>query len=202
MLQSPRTIELVADRIERAYVRRYPDCQGWGLDGRIWSVAASALVVEHRRHRWLPIDPELFVASQSPKAGSADPWTDLAPTGAMWRYRRRVKQIVRGLRHELRLELRRVGRSVREGESLEVLLRRRHRWLSPLGRYIAAYQAGRMDLVDRFRCRARHQHQSCPLYRLACQTLLPESAYPVLEVVPGFAATPRRGPLTHAVILN
>jgi hypothetical protein len=202
VIQSQRTVELVADRIERAYLRRYPDCQGFGLDGRIWWVAAGALLEAQRRLGWLPLDPELFVASQSHRLGSADPWSDLVPAEAIARYQERVTAIVRGLRRELRAELRRVQREVERGHSLEWVLRGRRRWLSPLGRYIAAYQSERTDLVDRFRSRARHQHEACPLYRHACLTFLPEWAYPVIELVPGYSMTPRSTPAMRSICMN
>jgi hypothetical protein len=95
-----------------------------------------------------------------------------------------------------------VTREVDAGKSLERVLRGRRRWLSPLGRYIAAYHADRVDLLERFHARALHQHESCPLYRYACRGLLPEWAYPALELIPGYVMTPRMTPAVRSLIMN
>jgi hypothetical protein len=195
---STRTIDLVADRIERAYTRRHFDAPCYTWDARIWSLAAMALLEENRRTRWLPIDPELFVASLCESERPADPWADLAPRVAIRRYRRRIVHIVKKLRAELRREVARVESEISSGKPLERLLSRRRRWLSPMGRYVVAYRAGREDLLDDLRSAARDQHDACPLYRRACAGLVPESAYPAVELVPGIAQTPR----THRQDLN
>ena len=54
----------------------------------------------------------------------------------------------------------------------------RTRRVSALGRYVAAVRAGRPDLAAAVRDEAQQQHRSCPLYRLACDGLIPETAYP------------------------
>jgi hypothetical protein len=202
VILSTRTIELVADRIERAYLRRHPEGKTSAWDARIWAVAARALLESSRRDSRLPLDPELFVAAQGHAPGPADPWHDLAPAAALRRYRQRVGRLVRGLRRELRAELSRARRALKAGHCLDEVVARRPRWLSPLGRYILAYRAGRDDLLERLRDGARDQHDACPLYRLACRPILPPSIYPVFELIPGLVPTPRQGPLVHSVCLN
>ena len=133
----------------------------------------------------LPLDPELFVASQ-PVGEHADPWEDLADGRALARYRLRVRRLVSGLRRELREERAWARARLKRGDALEAVLGARSERLSPLGRYLIAAEAGRPDLADRFREGARAQHRTCPLYRLACRDLLPAADYPVFELLPGF----------------
>jgi hypothetical protein len=194
VLLTPRTIELVADRIERAYLRRSPSPAPFIGNARVWTIAAQALLEAHHRHTWLPLDPELFVAAQASQTPMSDPWSDLAPPNALRRYRRQVLQIIQGLRRELRAEIRRAERLVRRGQDPRKLLAEPRRWLSPLGAYVAAYRLQVPDLMEQWRPRARDQHDACPLYRLACRGFLPSSAYPVSELLPGLHLTPRIGP--------
>lgn len=178
-------IEELAARIERAYRLRHPNWADGGSYSRVWSNAASALVRAHRDDPRIPLDPELFVAAQQLGRSQADPWQDLTPVRATRRYRRSVFQIIRMLRVELRGELRTAESRLMGGESLESILSTRSRSLTPLARYIVAFRAGRLDLAERFREQAHDQHYSCPLYRHACARLLPQAAYPVVEVVSG-----------------
>lgn len=202
MLITPRAIEKVADRIERAYARRNPQGIACPPDSRLWEVAARALVEAHRASDWLPLDPELFVASQPSDTPLADPWQHLSPSHAVRHYRRRILQIVRGLRLELRQEVYRAEARLQQGQPLKSVLGDRDRNLSPLGRFVVAYRAGRMDLAEKFREDATEQHASCPLYRLACRRLIPSHAYPVLELLPGLIPTRRIGPPASSVCLN
>lgn len=202
MLITPRAIEKVADRIERAYAHRNPQGIVCPPDSRLWEVVARALVEAHRATPWLPLDPELFVASQPLASPLTDPWENLAPARAIRRYRRRILQIARGLRRELRAEIRQAEMQLGQGRSLESVLRRRHRGLSPLGRYLIACRAGQPDLAAKFRDPACEQHAACPLYRLACRRLIPPEAYPVLEILPGLIPIRRVGPLAPGVCLN
>lgn len=199
MILSTRTVDLVADRIERAYLRRYVEmpCVTW--DSRIWRLAARGLLEEHTRVRWLPIDPELFVASQGRASATADPWTDLAPPEAIHRYRWRVQRIVRRLRAELQGEVNRAERAIARGRSIEDVCERRRRWLSPIGRLIVVSRANRPDLLDRYRSAAIRQHQSCPLYQRACHTLMPSEAYPVFELIPGVHLVPSARRYVHDI---
>jgi len=174
-------IDALAERIARAYLRRqpfwYPGCS----NARVWEAAAEALVRLNRKDPTIPVDPELFVAAQPIDSPLSDPWQDLTQTRAVRRYEKRVRRIIRDLRAELVAEVRQVESRVRKGQNLESVLQTKSQSLSPMGRYIAAYRAKRFDLVKRFRDQAKEQHLSCPLYRHACQKLLPRSAYPVSE---------------------
>jgi len=126
----------------------------------------------------VPIDPELFVASQPINAPYADPWTCLALAEAGQRYRHRVRRIIRRLRQELKREIQRAEGLLSEGRALAAVLRTRDARLSPLGLYITAQRAGRPDLAEKLRSGAVEQHKCCPLYRSASLTLLPVELYP------------------------
>lgn len=187
MILTPRAIEQLADRIQRSFLLQCPEWRQVGLDSRLWSAAAAILTDAHREESWVPLDPELFVASQFVGNASHDPWRTLTRVGSKRRYLSRLRKIVRGLRLELREELRRVDRAVRRGDALEVVLLGPTRRVSALGRYLAAYRHGRADLADRFHEPACDQHAACPLYREAARTLAPENAYPVLALLPELA---------------
>lgn len=179
MLLTPRAIEHVADRIERAYLRRCSQWRHAHLDPRLWVAAAELLVDVNRREAWVPLDPELFVASQVENAPGSDPWLELTRPSSQIRYMSRVRKIVRGLRRELRRELRQIEVALQGGESLEVVLLGPSRGLTALGRYLAACQYGRTDLAYRFRHEARDQDAACPLYRQSALGLIPDHAYPI-----------------------
>lgn len=187
MIITPRAIEQIADRIERAFLRRRPEWRQAGLDPRLWSAAGAILMDAHRRSPWLPLDPELFVASQAPES---DPWRELTRATSGRRYLSRVRKIVRGLRRELRDELRRVEVAIRRGSPLEVILLGPSRHLSPLGRYLAAISRDRSDLAARFEEEARLQHAACPLYRQAAEGLVADDAYLILPILPEPLRTP------------
>jgi hypothetical protein len=172
-------------RLERAYAHHYPNgVRDWSGSG-VWEVAASCLLEMHRESPGLPLDPELFVASQGGAVRDADPWMLLTKPEARARYRARVQQIIRTLRRELRRELRASERRMAAGMSLETALELPGRFFSPLGKYILAHRLGRADLADAWWAEAREQHRSCPLYVNACEGLLDPGQYPVLELIPG-----------------
>ncbi len=199
MLLTPRATEQLSDRIELAYLRRRPEWRQSGLDPRLWTAAAAILLEVHRRESWVPLDPELFVACQPDSQGASDPWSELTRAVSGRRYLCRLRKIVRGLRRELRGEIRRVEAAVARGESPEVAVcGAPKKSLSPLGRYLAACRLGIPDHADRFLAEARDQHFACPLYRQASLGLAPGDPYPVL---PLFANSIR--PVdSHAYSLN
>jgi len=178
-------VDEISERIERAYRRRRPRWSHTTVSPQVWEVAAGRLLEVHRADPTLPIDPELFVASQPEPDEQGDPWRDLTSPASARRYRGRIRQIVSSLRQELRQELRWVREKTRQGDDLDAVLASRHRSTSPMGRYIAARRADRVDLADSFREEARAQHQACPLYRLACRGLIHSDSYPVRELIPG-----------------
>ena len=114
------------------------------------------------------------------------PFRPLLPTpGPSWPSPKRpgdtglvVRRIVRRLGSELRREVRRAERSIRQGGEMSAVLGAQDGRLSPLGCFIVAQRAGRVELVDRFAAAAAAQHRSCPLYRSASLALIPADFYP------------------------
>jgi hypothetical protein len=184
VLATQATLDGLAARIERAYrLRRTGWYRGYST-ARVWSTAAAILVQLHQEDPTLPLDPELYVAVQpvcGPDAGFDDPWVRLTQAAAVRRYRRRVHEMIRSLRTELRSEVRFAERRISGGETIGKVLLSSHQRLSPLGCYIVAIRAERSDLGERFRLEAVKQHRSCPLYRAASRQLLPPQFYPVRE---------------------
>ena len=178
MLPTQETIDQLATRIERAFTLRgsawYRGCS----TSRVWSAGAMILWQVACEDPEIPIDPELFVASQPIKASYSDPWSCLALAEAGQRYRQRVRRIIRQLRQELKREIQRAEGLLNEGRSLAALLRARDARLSPLGLYITAQRSGRPDLAEKLRSGAVEQHKCCPLYRSASLTLMPAELYP------------------------
>jgi hypothetical protein len=173
-LASRQDIDRLAGRIREAYRRRGRSWHGGCSTDRLWETAALVLIRCHDEHPEVPIDPELFVISQS----TTDPWTDLASSLAAERYRQEVGKIIARLRAELGREIRRAEEMIHGGRSVEDVVGRRDAKLSPLGRYIVACRAFRPDLADDWSREALIQHESCPLYRHACCGFLPVDAYP------------------------
>jgi len=185
------TLRELADRIEQAYARRGAGRRSAVVSPGVWTAAAGVLLQVHCADPdRVPLDPELFVAAQPRSLLFEDPWTGLAADESARRYLRRVRRIVRGLREELRAEVRWAERRVRRGDSIATVLSSRGSRLSPLGRFLVAARAGRPDLAKRFEASARAQHRSCPLYRQASLGLLPINvAYPFdAELPPGVEA--------------
>jgi hypothetical protein len=184
VLTTQASLDGLAERIERAYRRRQ---SGWfrGCSTeRVWSAAAAILVQLHQEDPTLPLDPELYVAVQpiaAPDLAFDDPWVGLTQPSAARRYRKRVREMIRALRAELRAEIRFAERRIARGEAIGKVLLSPHQRLSPLGCYIVALRADRIDLGDRFRVDAVAQHRSCPLYRVASHQWLAPELYPVPE---------------------
>ncbi len=61
---SQETIIALADRLEQAYLRRYPDWSPARTSHGVWTAAAAGLSMLHRNVPSVPVDPELFVAVQ------------------------------------------------------------------------------------------------------------------------------------------
>ena len=165
----------LAGRIEHAYELR-PSAFGgaWCSTQRVWFAAAFRLWEAHNHDPLrVPLDPELYVASQPISGPFADPWTTLAQPEAARRYRSRVKHVIRQLRSELRREVRRAERLIHRGNDIDALLSVQDGRLSALGCFIVATRAGRTDLADSFADAAAFQHRSCPLYQSASLSLVP-----------------------------
>ena len=184
MIISPRAVEQIGDRIERAYLRRRPEWKHAGLDPRLWVASTAILMDAHRADPSIPLDPELFVACQTANPTDSDPWRELTRASSRRRYLACVKRIVLKLRRELRNELHRINLAEKRGEDLKSVLLTPSRSISPLGCYLAACLKKRNDLAELLRDEARAQHEACPLYREAAVGLAPEQDYPIVLLFP------------------
>jgi hypothetical protein len=179
VISSQDDIEQLADRIERAYRRRYPFWKSVGLTPGVWDSAAARLLEAAEFEPAIPIDPELFVAVQVGSGIRHDPWAELTQSYSLRLYVRALKRIVGQLREELVKEVRRAESRLLRGMTLDQLMVAGSTRISPLTLYILAHRAGRHDLSMRLRSEAEGQHRSCPLYLLASRSLLPSHAYPL-----------------------
>ena len=184
-------IEELAERIERAYRRRQPHwrlglLEPAGLVGRGGGAAADA----PRRPddpgrpgavRGRPADHLAVVRPVGrPDAGDGGP--PLPPTGPPDHPQAPRRAAGRGP----------AGRGrVRRGEAIEAVLRSRSRALSPLGRFIAAYRAGRPDLAEPVPGPGPGAAPGLPALPAGLPALLPAAAYPGGE-------RPGRGPARRA----
>ena len=179
MLPTQKTIDRLAERLERAFTIRHTPWYRGCSTPRLWSAAATRLWQVHREDKRIPLDPELFIASQPLSESFVDPWLVLAHHDAGRRYKKQVRSIIRQLRAELRREVSRAETQVRGGKQLTTVLLSPDQRLSPLGRFIMAHRAGRLELAERFRSGAIEQHHCCPLYRAACRHFLAPEFYPI-----------------------
>jgi hypothetical protein len=185
VLADQDVIAELARRIEKAYRLRRPQWADACSSARVWSVAAQTLMNAHERNGMVPADPELYVAVQSGRSTFTDPWVDLTAPAAVDYYRAKVRTIVHALRDELAGELRYALKRVAAGATVRDVLLSDTRKLSPLGKFIAAHATGRAAFAGRFESAAGRQHRSCPLYRYACESLLPPGVYPGLNAGQG-----------------
>lgn len=182
MLPTQRMIARLAARIEIAYRLRRPDWRSGCSTTRIWQEAAYQLWRVHRDdHHRIPLDPEFYVASQPLSPLHSDPWAELACVAAARRYRNQVHRVVRGLRQELNGEVKTAERLIEESPGDYRRLANDCR-LSPLSCYIAAIRRDQTEIAARFAHGALGQHESCPLYKIAAQGMIPSDLYPI-EIV-------------------
>jgi len=192
VLPTQVVLDRLAGRIEEAYSLRRPDWRGGCSSARVWFSAAERLWQAHAANpEGVPLDAELFVASQPIAVPFANPWSELAQPEAARRYRFQIRRIVRRLRCELNREVGRAERSIRQGRKISDVLKADTR-ISSLGCLIVALRAGRVDLADRFRAAATAQHRSCPLYQRASLALLPGDLYPIQSLSEVPPAEPQR----------
>ena len=168
VLPTQETLDRLADRIERAFLLRRNNWYRGCSTARVWSVAATILWETHRGDPTIPLDPELFVASQPLSPTFADPWSSLALPEAGQRYRQNVLEIIRRLRNELKRELRLVENLVRQGRASGCWSVRRTPVYRPWGFMLRPTGQARPDLARKLRQSAMEQHNCCPLYRSAC----------------------------------
>jgi hypothetical protein len=178
VLPSREMIASLAERIEQAFSRRYPDWTTVRTSSGVWEASAAGLMMLNRNFPSVPLDPELFVKVQRQRKW-ADPWVDLVQESAFRRYRRQVRRIISHLRSEIKDEVRSAERRLRSGTLLPEVLSDSSGRISALGRYVIARRAGQDELAERLRPEAERQHRSCPLYRQACRFLLPDNTYPL-----------------------
>lgn len=204
MLASQKELDRLATRIQLAYRRRGARWDGVRSTSRVWMAAATTLWQVCLDDAEIPLDPELFVASQPMSSGVADPWLDLVGEDAKAAYARRVRQIIRMLRAELKRELQFADRLLKKGRPLGDLLLESNPRLSALGRYIMARRADRSDLAKKLESDALAQHRVCPLYRFASLAFVSADQYPV-DPAPAKTetpATPHASPVTLLASLN
>jgi hypothetical protein len=174
VLPTQEQLQALAARIEEAYALRRPRWWRGCSTARVWFAAANRLWEAHLHDPLrVPLDPELFVSSQPISVPLADPWSELAERAARIRYRAKVREVIKLLTTELKREVRRAERSIREGEGIRSVVSRDNPRLSPLGCYIVAQRAGRSDLAELVQPAAASQQRSCPLYRTASLAFLP-----------------------------
>lgn len=201
MLPTQEIIDHLADRIERAYSLRRSGWYRGCSTRRVWSAAALCLWQAKENDPTLPLDSELFVASQPLDNPACDPWTELAQPEAGRRYRRQVRRIVSRLRAELAREVKRAERRMEDPQVDPSALARDPR-LSPLGCYIAAHRVGRIDWACYFATAAARQHHACPLYQVATLALLPADLYPLAEPLLHEKPVAERRRFTNSIVMN
>jgi hypothetical protein len=174
VLPTQEQLHALAGRIEEAYALRRPRWWRGCSTARVWFAAADCLWDAHQSDpERVPLDPELYVSSQPISTPLADPWSELAQPEAGIRYRVKVREVIRLLTAELKREIRRAERSIREGEGIRSVLSPNNPRLSPIGGYAVARRARRSDLAEALQPAAISQQRSCPLYKTACLAFIP-----------------------------
>jgi hypothetical protein len=181
LVLTPRSVDRLAIRIQRAYVRCSPGVTSEEvLDSRLWQAIAARLLVFHRADGSIPLDPELFIQAQNLRGTeSVASYMGLLEASAWKRYRAQVRRIVNSLARELRGEMSRLRRWLAQGVPIEEVFYLAPRRATPLSCFLVAMLEGRPELAEDFRLACVRQHAACPLYRLAFTQFLPESSYPV-----------------------
>ena len=189
-------------RIEEAYQLRLPDWRGGCSTSRVWNAAAERLWEAHATDpARVPLDPELFVASQPIAVPLAHPWSGLAGSRAIRRYRSTLRRNINRLRGELKHEVGRAERLIKRGREICEVLKAEGR-ISALGCFIVAVRAGRGDLAACYAAGAAAQHRSCPLSQQATLALLPTDLYPAQTHFVGHEVEPDLMPRVEKVLLS
>lgn len=170
----------IAIRLELAFDRRFLDFEVSHQPGpELWIRSAVGLIRMNEEENQYPRDPELFIALLSPEdfyGKTQDQILDQLLNS----YAKRVRRIIRQLRHELSGELRFLLQERRRGSSLEDLIFTQKRAITPLSRYIFAHVNGRSDLAQSLIEHVVEQHKACPLYRHASRRWLSDRKYPLI----------------------
>lgn len=196
-LTTQREIDGLARRIRQSYHARGMAWNDGCSTMRVWTAAAQLLAHVHGEDPAIPMDPELFVASQSLRPGVGDAWGDLTSAAAGEAYRKTVRGIVRQLERELNREITHAERLITRGRPVHEVLGEQDARLSSLGRYIVAVRAGRPDLAVEFQDGVLLQHRSCPLYRPASLAFLAAEHYPAAESQ--LTSEPKTSPVVRAM---
>lgn len=169
----------IAIRLELAFDRRFVDFEVSRQPGpELWIRSAVGLIRMNEEDNQYPKDPELFIALLSPEDFSGTDHNQILDQ-LLNSYAKRVRRIIRQLRHELSGELRFLLQERRRGSSLEDLIFSQKRAITPLSRYIFAHVNGRSDLAKRLIVHVIEQHKACPLYRHASRRWLSDLKYPL-----------------------
>jgi hypothetical protein len=201
VLPTQEVIDHLASRIERAYALRRAGWDRGCSTRRVWAAAAMCLWQAHADDPTLPLDSELFVASQSITGSLGDPWSELTQPDAGRRYRTQVRRIVERLRAELSREIQLAERRMEDPQMTLASLAKDRR-LSPLGCYIAAHRIGRPEMASRFADGAAQQDIACPLYRAASRSLLPPDLYPLPESQVHRGTVNGSGTFRQTIVMN
>lgn len=177
-MTSQKTLDRSAEMIKQAYLRQNSGYSPSSCSSEVWVAAAMRMHQVAEENLGIPVDAELFVASQVYRGFRRDPWTELTQAGASRNYRQAIRKIVGLLEKEISREIRWATRKMESGASLDGLMASAKTKLSPLSKFYFAREFGRSDLADRYRDDARDQHLSCPLYETAFRNLLPSMIYP------------------------
>ncbi len=166
----------IAIRLESACTKFHPASRVKSeISPDYWIRSAVALVAANKLEPLIPIDPELFIASQFDNGESSVP-EDVE--GAVARYKSSVMRTICKLRQELSEELKWLTSASRRGMSVERLIRTHSRKITPLSLYIHAQRMNRDDLADGLISQVLEQHEHCPLYRAASIQWLEDGRYP------------------------
>jgi hypothetical protein len=202
LFPSQVVVDGLSSRIQEAYGLRQPDWRGACSTARVWNAAAERLWTAHAADpARVPLDAELFVASQPIGVPFADPWSELTQPESARRYRSTLRRIIRRLRHELKREVARTERLITRGRDICELLEKGKR-ISPLGCFIVAVRAGRAELANRFTAAAAAQHRACPLFREASDALLATDLYPAEAHYTPHAVEPDLNPRVERLLLS
>lgn len=166
----------IAIRLESAFSKFHPVSRVRSeISPDYWIRSAVALLAANRSEPMIPIDPELYVASQFENGERAIPEE---VEDAVSRYKSSVLRTICKLRQELSEELKWLTSASRRGHSVERLIRTHSRRITPLSLYIHAQRMNREDLADRLIGQVLEQHEHCPLYRAASSQWLEDNRYP------------------------
>lgn len=166
----------IAIRLESAFTKFLPVSGARSeLGPDHWIRSAVALVGANMSDPQIPVDPELYIASQF---GIGEFSMPLDVDEAVERYKSSVLRTICKLREELTEELKWLTSASRRGLSVERLIRTHSRRITPLSLYIHAQRMNREDLADGLISQVLEQHEHCPLYRAASTQWLEEGRYP------------------------